>query len=169
MARSILAAVRQIKAEVAQFLSPRLIREVCTTAGHVWRDRLLDPATTVHLFVLQILNGNTAILHLRHLAGSAVNAAAYCRARMRLPLAVYRTLLDYTAGLASQDCAPIFANACGQAMRVLLVDATSSLTPDTRSIRKLFAQPANIKPGAATPWPRCWRCSTPPAGRSFSR
>jgi len=27
-------------------------------------------------------------------------------------------------------------------MRVLLVDGTSSLTPDTRSTRKLFRQPA---------------------------
>ena len=60
MARSILAAVRQIKAEVAQFLSPPLIRKVCAAVGHVWRERVLDPVTTVHLFVLQILHGNTA-------------------------------------------------------------------------------------------------------------
>jgi hypothetical protein len=62
---------------------------------------------------------------LRHLVRSPVNAAAYCRARMRLPLAVYLTLLDYTAQLASEGCKPVFA-----AMRVFLVDGTSSLTPD---------------------------------------
>ena len=50
MARSIYAAVQQIKAEVAQFLSPQLIRSVCETVSHVWRDRILDPVTTVHLF-----------------------------------------------------------------------------------------------------------------------
>src|SRR2546428_3487762 len=38
-ARSILSAVRQIKSEVAQFLNPQLIQEVCETIGHVWRDR----------------------------------------------------------------------------------------------------------------------------------
>ena len=54
MARSILAAVEQIKADVAQFLSPLLIRTVCAAVGHVWRERILDPVTTVQLFVLQI-------------------------------------------------------------------------------------------------------------------
>jgi hypothetical protein len=53
MARSILAAVQQIKSDVSQFLSQELIREVCAAADHVWRERILDPATTVHLFILQ--------------------------------------------------------------------------------------------------------------------
>lgn len=123
-----------------------MIVAACRSASHRWRERRFDPVTTIHLFILQILNSNTSILHLRHLAGSAINAAAYCRARMRLPLAVYQTLLEYTAGIASQGCQPVFA-----AMRVLLVDGTSSLTPDTRSIRKLFRQPANIKPGCGYP------------------
>ncbi len=42
MARSIYAAVRQIKAEVARFLSPQLIGKVCRAVGHLWRDRILD-------------------------------------------------------------------------------------------------------------------------------
>jgi hypothetical protein len=33
-----LAAVRQIKADVAAFLSPPLIRGVCQAVGHRWRD-----------------------------------------------------------------------------------------------------------------------------------
>jgi hypothetical protein len=55
---------------------------------------------------------------------------------------VYETSLDHAAHLASQGCEPVFA-----AMRVFLVDAASSLTPDTRAIRKLFQQPKNIEPG----------------------
>ena len=67
MARSILAAVRRIKADVARVLQPQLIRSACAAAGHSWRDRLLDPVVTVHLFVLQVLNGNTACAHVPRL------------------------------------------------------------------------------------------------------
>ena len=35
-------------------LQPQLIRAACTAAGYSWRDRLLDPVLTVHLFVLQV-------------------------------------------------------------------------------------------------------------------
>ena len=146
MAQSIVSPAARIKRHYDQLLPGGVIIAACGAALHRWRKRKFDPVATIHLFILQILNGNTAILHLRHLAGSAVNPAAYCRARMRLPLSVYQTLLDYSAGIAAQGCAPVFA-----AMRVLLVDATSSLTPDTRSIRKLFKQPASINPGCGFP------------------
>ena len=36
--------------------------------AHAWRDRLLDPAKTIALFVRQILHGNAAISELRHLS-----------------------------------------------------------------------------------------------------
>ena len=146
MAHSFASPTGQIKRHFCRLLPDQVIIEACRKAAHRWRERKFDPVTTIHLFILQILNGNTAILHLRHLVRSPVNAAAYCRARMRLPLAVYLALLDYTAQLASEGCKPVFA-----AMRVFLVDGTSSLTPDTRSIRKLFDQPANIKPGCGYP------------------
>ncbi len=146
MAQSIAPRAAWIKRHFCRFLPDQVIVDACHEQAHRWRKRQFDPVMTIHLFVLQILNGNTAILHLRHLVFSTVNAAAYCRARMRLPLAVYETLLDYTAHAASRGCASAFG-----AMRVLLVDGTSSLTPDTGSIRKLFDQPANLKPGCGYP------------------
>jgi hypothetical protein len=146
MAQSIASQAAQIKRHFCRLLPDHVITGACQAAAHRWRDRKFDPVTTIHLFILQILNGNTAILHLRHLVRSAVNPAAYCRARIRLPVAVYLILLDYTARLASEGCKPVFA-----AMRIFLVDGTSSLTPDSRSIRKLFDQPANIKPGCGYP------------------
>ena len=42
--------------------------------------------TTVQLFMLQALWFNTAIKHLRRLAGFPFTATAYCNARVRLPL-----------------------------------------------------------------------------------
>jgi len=146
MAQSIATPAVQIKRRFTELLPAHVILDACAAAGHRWRRRKFDPVVTIHLFILQVLHGNTAILHLRHLTRCAVNAAAYCRARGRIPLAVYETLLDHTARLACQGCEPVFA-----AMRVFLVDASSSLTADTPSVRKLFKQPANIKPGCGYP------------------
>ena len=146
MADSIATPPLQIKRKFCKLLPQGVILDACREAKYRWRKRKFDPVITLHLFILQVLHGNTAILHLRHLVRHAVNAAAYCKARTRLPLAVYETLLDHAAHLAAQGCEPVFAG-----MRVFLVDAASSLTPDTPAIRKLFQQPRNIKPGCGLP------------------
>jgi hypothetical protein len=44
-------------------------------------DAILTPVTTVQLFLLQVLHGNTACSHLPHLSGLRFSAAAYCQAR----------------------------------------------------------------------------------------
>ena len=48
-------------------------------------NRLLDPVTTIHTFLTQILHGNVACSELPHLTGLAFTATAYCQARARLP------------------------------------------------------------------------------------
>ena len=136
-----------IKRPFCRLISAQVILHACQEAAHVFRKRKFDPVLTIHLFLLQVLHGNTAILHLRHLADASVNAAAYCKARMRLPVAVYERLLDYSAGLLRQQGHSLLLGV----RRVLLVDAASSLLADTRSIRKLFDQPKNIKPGCGYP------------------
>src|SRR5688500_18789132 len=70
-------ALDRIKQDLGPHLSPEMIESACEGAGHVWRERKLGPVATVHLFVLQVLHFNTAIRHLRHLAGFPANAAAY--------------------------------------------------------------------------------------------
>jgi len=146
MAHSITTLAASFKRHYVQLLPPQVIDDACRQAGHRWRKRRFDPAATIYLFLLQILHGNTAILHLRHLSGAAINAAAYCKARMRLSLGVFEALLDCSAAVASAGCEPLL-----RSMRIFLVDATSSLAPDTPSIRKLFEQPANLKPGCGYP------------------
>ena len=149
MARSILAAVQQIKADVAQFLSPQLIREVCATAGHVWRERILDPVTTVHLFVLQILHGNTACPHVPRLGAVACTGEAYCQARQRLPLRVLRYLLralsHYLGGSTLLD------DGRWHGHRTFLVDGSSASMPDTPALQESFGQPGAQKPGCGFP------------------
>jgi hypothetical protein len=149
MARSIVAAVRQIKADVAQFLSPELIRAVCATVGHEWRERLLDPVTTVHLFLLQILHGNTACSHVPRLGAVSCTGEAYCQARQRLPLAVLRYLLralsQYLGG------SPMLDEGRWYGHRTFLVDGSSASMPDSPVLQKAFGQPGAQKPGCGFP------------------
>src|SRR2546423_5560296 len=149
MARSIFAAVRQIKSDVAQFLSPQRIRAVCEAVGHLWRDRILDPVTTVHLFVLQILHGNTACPHVPRLGGVACSGEAYCQARQRLPLRVLQYLLRalglYLGG------SPMLDDGRWHGHRTFLVDGSSVSMPDTPSLQKEFGQPGAQKPGCGFP------------------
>src|SRR5262249_42353325 len=94
MALTIPGILRQFKADVAKALSAETIRSVCGILGHVWRDRVLNPATTIHVFLSQILHGNTACTALARLSGLTFTAVAYCAARKRLPLSVFAVLLQ---------------------------------------------------------------------------
>src|SRR5438105_12677541 len=100
---SVARALERIKSDLGAYLPEESVEAACREAGHRWRERKLGPVTTLHLFVLQVLHANTAIRHLRHLAGVPVNAAAYCKARMRLPLeAVRAALRDSSRAMRSE-------------------------------------------------------------------
>ena len=150
---SIARALARIKDDVRTFVSDESIRQACRAAGHCWRERQFGPVETVHLFVLQVIHFNTAIRHLRHLAGGAVNAAAYCEARMRLPLEVLRSLLRESASVAAAASASS-ASALWCGLRVLLVDGSSTIAPDTPASQRAFGQPSNQKPGCGFPVPK---------------
>ena len=81
--------------EWAMRLQPEAILTVCREIGYTaWRDRILTPVTTIQLFLLQILHGNTAGSHLPHLSGLRFTATAYCQARARLPRRFFDLLLE---------------------------------------------------------------------------
>ena len=86
-------ALKRIKSDLAKLIPDKSILEACRAAGHQWRERQLGPVRTLHLFILQVMACNTAISHLRLLAGEVFSAAAFCEARKRLPLAALQTLL----------------------------------------------------------------------------
>ena len=159
MAASISRALARVKQDLGEYLPDESIEVACREAGHKWRERKLGPVETIHLFVLQVLAFNTAITHLRHLAGQAVNAAAYCRARMRLPLAALQRLLRDTSAAMRQTLLPAGAAAgaaaglwCG--LRAFIVDGSSTITPDTPQLQKAFGQPTGQKPGCGFPVPK---------------
>jgi hypothetical protein len=61
MVHSITHVLDQFKQSWTRQLEPAVIEQACSEAGHVWKERTLGPVTTVQLFLLQILHGNTAM------------------------------------------------------------------------------------------------------------
>jgi hypothetical protein len=95
MVPNITMILQRFTGEWALLLQPEAIVAVCREIGYTgWRDRVLTPVTTLQLFLLQILHGNTACSHLPHLSGLHFSAAAYRQARARLPRRLLALLLE---------------------------------------------------------------------------
>jgi hypothetical protein len=150
MALSIIAAIARIKSDVARWLTPEAIRSECQVVGHTWRERRLDPVTTIHLFLLQILHGNTACAHVPRLGGVDCTGEAYHQARSRLPLALLRGLLD-KLGAQLGECGPVAEDGRWRGHRTFLVDGSSLSMPDTPALQKEYGQPSAQAPGCGFP------------------
>src|SRR5512142_183621 len=145
MFRPLADALRQVRDDLAALLEPESLRQLCRDCGHRWRERLLSPVTTIHLFVLQVLHGNTAC---PHLAGMTFSDSAYCQARSRLPLAVLQALLRRLAA----TCQPL-TDTVGlwHGHRTWLVDGTGGSRPDRPDLQRAFGQPTNQALGCGSP------------------
>lgn len=148
MIPTLMTALRQIRADLAQVLEPVALRDLCRSFGLRWPQRLLDPVTTIHLFLLQILHGNTACSHLPRLAGRSFTASAYCQARSRLPLAVLQALLRRM----TEALRPVVdTEGLWHGHRTWFLDGTGVSLPDTPPLQRAFGQPTNQAPGCGFP------------------
>ena len=146
---SIAYALEHIKSNPAAALQPRVIERVCREHHHHWRDRELDPATTVALFLQQVLHGNVPCSEVRHFHNGSFSAQAYCAARQRLPLGVCNDLF-------SEVCQRVMPQTHGDSHRwrghrVFHVDGTGFSMPDNPELRKAFGTPSGQKPGCGFP------------------
>lgn len=148
MIGTVMEALRHIKAELAALLDAPTILALCHEMGYQWRVRLLDPVTTVHLFLLQILHGNTACSHLPRLVGQHFTASAFCQARTRLPLGLWQQLLRRTAVVCEQTT---HDEGRWRGHRTFLVDGSSFSMPDTPELQEYFGQPHGQRPGCGFP------------------
>jgi hypothetical protein len=146
-ARTIASSLRRVKA-LPQLIAHQDVLEACHFADHVWRDGVLNPLSTISLFFIQILHGNTACEHLRHLSPLSFTASAYCQARRRLPLAVFQHLLS-TVTDAMFDATESIAQWRGH--RTFLLDGSSFSMPDTPELMKRFGHPSGQRPGCGFP------------------
>ena len=139
-------ALGRVRKDLAGLLDEAALRELCRGQGLRWRERVLDPVTTIHLFLTQILHRNTACAHMPRIAGRSFTASAYCQARARLPLRVCQALLRRLAENAWPPTQP-----AGAGHRTWLVNGTGVSMPDTPALQKAFGQPAAQRPGCGFP------------------
>ncbi len=135
MSGSIARSVRQIKGDLRSIVAASLIVRLCQAAGHAWRDRTLGPVETVYLFIEQVLHGNTSCAHVRQLGDFAFVRSAYCEARKRLPVEVFRELLRETGQRVTEQVSRV---GLWRGHRVVSVDGSTFSMSDTKELRGLF-------------------------------
>jgi hypothetical protein len=139
----------RLRHEITQSLSREAITDACRDVGHRWRDRTLNPVTTVYLFVLQILHGNTACQHVVHFGTWRFSESAYCQARKRLPLAAFQLLLERVSATVRQTTQ---ASSLWLARhRIWIVDGSTFSMPDVEELKREFGQPTGQRPGCGFP------------------
>jgi hypothetical protein len=148
MAPFIRSVLEQVKGEVAEVLSRQNIEQICRELGYVWRQSTLDPATTVHAFLRQVLAGNTACDHVPHLTGLDVTGEAYCKARARLPVELFQRLMQAVAQAAIQSEE---AAARWHGHRLWHLDGSGCSMPDTPELQQAFGQSGMQQPGCGFP------------------
>jgi len=146
---NVASSIQRIKANPLGILTRELIEAACREQGHVWRNRELDPATTVGLFIQQVLAGNCPCSEVRHIGALSCTPQAYCAARARLPLAVLQTLFFEVY----QRVLPRVGQAdhLWHGHRTFHIDGSSFSMSDTDELREVFGVPSGPVPGCAFP------------------
>src|ERR1700749_2925795 len=151
MAR-IATSVARIKRDALGALGRGIVEKICAEVGHVWRERELDPATTVALFLQQVVHRNGRGSEVRHLAAAEkrFTPSAYCQGPARLPLAVVQGPLTRVcdAALIATRQRASRQRATRQRghlwlghHRVFHVDGSSFSMPDTPELARAFGRP----------------------------
>jgi hypothetical protein len=148
MHRRIDTALDTLRQDLADYLCESVSHAACRSAGHVWRACRLTPAAIFRWFLLQVLHGNTALQHVSLLAGRTFTAAAYCQARTRLPLVVFRTLLRLLTTALIPETHREFL---WRGHRTLLIDGSAFSMPDTAELQDYFGQPGGQAKGCGFP------------------
>ena len=148
MALTIPEILRQFKADVAKAIAAETILKICDYLHYVSRERVLGPVTTVHVFLLQILHGNTACTALSRLAGISFSAAAYCTARKRLPLALFQDLLEHVCDALFPE---VQTTGRWRGHRTWTMDGSSFSMSDTAALQAHFGQPSQQAKGCGFP------------------
>ncbi len=142
-----------IRKAVASHLDEQAINAACREEKDTWRERLFNPTNTVHLFILQILNRNTALNDLPRKSHESFTGSAFCKARQRLALRVFQRLLRSLAEtlLPHPGGERIDKEGRWRGHRTFIMDGSSCSMPDTPELQQHFGQPGNQRPGCGFP------------------
>jgi hypothetical protein len=149
MSHGIDIALCRLRQDLGPYLDETAVRDTCKQLGHRWRrDALLTPFTILLWFVLQVLHGNTALTHVTLKARRVFTESAYCQARARLPLDVYRAVLRFVIRALVPRTE---AEGLWHGHRTFLVDGSSFSMPDTPELQEHFGQPGGQAAGCGFP------------------
>jgi hypothetical protein len=148
---SIKKVVDHIKGNTAEFLPDNIISFLCRDLGLSFRKRQFTPAVTTHLFLRQILEGNTPVGNLRQIAGRSFAESSYCDARQRLPLVFFlrleRSVVRHCITNLDNDHDALWLGR----HRVFFLDGSSFSMPDTPELREEFGYPSGQAEGCGFP------------------
>jgi hypothetical protein len=143
---------------LAEHLPAPSIQEALDAEGVSFRDRLFSPFVTLWVFLSQVLDADpscqqavTRWLAFRAAQGlppASSDTGAYCKARQRLPEALFARLTR-TTGQQVLDEAP--AAWLWKGRTVKRVDGTTASLPDTPDNQEAFPQAPTQKPGLGFP------------------
>jgi len=149
MRQRIDTALRRLKQDLNPHLDETAVNVLCKELDHRWRrDALLTPFTTILWFVIQVLHGNTALTHITLKARRIFTESAYCQARARLPLALFRALLQFVIRALVPHTE---LEGRWRGHRTFLVDGSSFSMPDEPELQRHFGQPGGQAPGCGFP------------------
>jgi len=144
---SIAGALQRIKHNPLGIVNRAMVERACRENHYCWRERELDPAATVALFLQQIVHGNTPCSEVRHIAGGSFTPQAYCDARMRLPLAVLHTLFHEVY----RRVVPHTWQDLWHGHRTFHIDGSTFSMSDTPPLREAFGMPSGQAQGCGFP------------------
>jgi len=125
-----------------------VVERACRDVGHRWRRRLLTPALTVRLLLLQLL-AKLALAGLSAAGRVTASAQAIGKARMRLPLAVWMRLVELSGGTSSSPSSSgADQDRRWRGHRVFMADGMSFMTADTRELSRRYGKGANQRGGS---------------------
>jgi len=130
---------------MAKHLSADRIKDACHAVGYMFRKRLFNPATTLWMFLTQMLDPDHScskavkrFLAYRCVLGlrpcSAENSG-FCKARKRMPEQVVSDLTRSTGQTLAEQASPAWLL---KGRPVKIVDGTGLSMPDTKKNRKAF-------------------------------
>lgn len=146
------------KLRLQALFSDQSVNQMARDLGYDFRERVFDPATTLGLFITQVLTRDepcsTVVCRLNKerkaqgLPSVSANPSAYCYARNRLPLELIDVLIKKTVALANIRVDKRW-RWCDR--DVFMVDGFTVRAPDTQANQSEFPQSTSQKMGLGYP------------------
>jgi hypothetical protein len=134
---------------IRKVLPDRIINDGCQVANHTYRNRILTPIVTVMHMLLTALWPDTSFFaawqvmwftlksNACDLEGKSPSAGSLSKARMRLPLAVWRHICDWISHQAQELSKPLDK---WRGLRVVLLDGMCVSMPKSASLFDAFGR-----------------------------